>query len=381
MFRRWLLIPCFGPEDAGSGGGEATGTTDNVAASVTSGAAEPSTSGNITSGTASDAMIKAAMAASSAEDTTTTGVQAGIVVPQKPVSETTDPTKDAKGPQAPASQRGEAPQSRIEAAVKNARAAAVAETRKEYAWAEGVTAEGGKVAIDITRQLASDPKTFATELATELGFKLVPINDPAAGEPPKPVAGDPKRPFPKGKLRSEDGLEAYSADQMPEIVAIISDQLRAEMQGHIQPLMDDRKHAAEIRTQETIRQEARASVRSTMDYARKLPHFQIPDGKGGTTDHPQILKNLEAIPKAERVAMGPKAALLQAYNQYLNEVVFPHIDTEAEKRIRANWGKKAATSMGSGHPVTQGGDGKPTELRGVSDLARHMERLAAAQTG
>lgn len=362
MLKFWLA-PFSGPEDAGSGGG----TTDNAAASVTGGAPEPSTSGNVSSGTASDAMVKAAMAASSADgspagnEAETAAITAGIAgTVAKPV---VDPNQPAKGAQA--ATKGEAPESRIQAAVRNARA----EVETQYAWAKDLNPTHVSVAMDVATEISRDAKGFASRLAGELGMKLVPIKEQA--QPPQggQATGDGQAELPKPRLRAEDGTAAYAADQMPAIIDAITKRITAQFEGRIKPLVDDRERNQRTALATEQRESARQTVEGALAKARQLPHFT-------KENEPHILGLLKAIPQAERLQMGPIGAMYHAYNQFLAQKVFPSVDTAAEERVRASYAKKAATSVGSGHPVDQGGNGKSTEIKGVDGLARHMERLA-----
>jgi hypothetical protein len=353
MFK-WYLHPFYSPPETGAGG-----TTENIAGSST-------TEGSVTSGTASDAMIKAAMESESSSDTPTTGAEAGAVGPVKPAGTTEVPTTQAaKGPQATT---GQAPESRIEAAVKNAREATRAEVEKEYAWAKGVDPETVQTAFSIVSELMQDSTKFAHVLAGELGMKLVPKD--AATETKAPAK---KWEFPEGELRSEDGRRAYSQDQMREIVGEISNQLRAEFGTQLRPILDDRTNATRTAQIEAVKAQGRQVATEALAEARKLPHFT-------KENEPEILANLQAIPAQTRAKIGAVASLYQAYNKFLAEKVFPTIGITAEQQVRDANRKKAAASAGSVHPVTAGGDAKPVEIKSIAQLAKHMEQLEAAGT-
>lgn len=346
---------------------ELTGTTENVAASVTTGV-EPSVSGNVSSGTASDAMIKAAMAASSAETPPAgAAVSAEPTVPATPGTGGTPVAATGQqvptGQPAPTGDRGPIPLDRHETIVRNTRDKAVTETEAKYAWAKDVEPKSGALAMDITGQIASDPHKFANKLANTIGMKLVPIE--AAGTPEQPQG------LPKARLRAEDGTEAYAADQMPAIVAAIVAQVRAEYQ----PLLQDRRQAQEQAAEQQVREGARQTVASALVEARKQPHFT-------KENEPAILAILQSIPAEVKASIGPIAALYQAYTTFLGRDIFPTIQTTAEANVRAAWDKKAAASIGAGSPTASGGDAKAPVLKDgdVGGLARHMERLASLQT-
>lgn len=363
-----MLTPLFQVQTDNGGGG----TSENVAASVTGGAAEPTSSGNVTSGSASDAMIKAAMAASSTEEATA-GAEA-----DKPATPGTPEIAAKPGAIDPQGKPG-APESRITAATRNARTAAIAETEAKYAWAKGIEPAAAEIAFDVAVELAKDPTAFAEKLASRLGMRLVPLTQAAAARTTE--QGDPNEQMPTPSLRSEDGQMVYTAEQLHKALEINSRKLLAQMRGEIKPLMDG--HQATQRTQAEA--EAHQHATETKDFilsaARQQPHFQVDDGKGGKMDHPKILENLKAIAPAERRRLGPAGALYQAYTQYLREDVFPNIEQSVTKRVQDSWKKKAAGSGGA-HPNGSDASEKPTRLRDgdVTGLAAHMARLAEAST-
>lgn len=366
MFK--VMLPLLGPEDVPTGGG---GTSDNVAGSASGTSSGVATTGNVTSGTASDAMIKAAMAASSAE-TPVAGAQADTAAPitngivgdtKPPVAATGETNQPATG--APVA--GQAPEPRIVAAVKNARA----EVERQYAWAKGLNPEHVKVDIEVSGELRANPEAFAHQLAKELGYTLVKAG--AAAAPTAETPSDVK--LPQGRLQAEDGTRAYAADQMPDIIKAITAQVMSQLNPRLQPMEQDRQQAETRRQEETRFRNRSAQLNSALNEARKLPHFT-------KENEPAILAMMKAIPQQERIAMGPIAAIHVAYNKFMAETVLPSIDTAAEERVRANWTKKAATSTGSGHPTANGGAPKPKQIRDgdVQGLAARMAEMAASSS-
>lgn len=369
MFKRYLTMPFGYPPETGAGDG---GTTDNNVEISGAGA-----SGEVSSGTASDAMIKAFEASSASEESagpeaaaaavsagTETAVGTGITAPA------------AKGPQAPTGARGEAPQSRIEAAVKNAREAAVTETEAKFAWAKDLNPDSVTTAFNIARSLLNDTPGFAAKIAAELGMKLVPKEEAAK---PIPQVGSAEFSFPKGALTSEDGVEAYSGKQVQEILNSAVASLRAEFGGQLKPLTEMRQNLTESEHRAQIREEAREAVTEMMTSFRAKPHFLVDDGKGGKHEHPNILRNLLAIPVQTRARIGAEAAMSRAYTQYLQEDVFPTIGTSAAETVRAENARKAATSTGTSAPGGSAAGKKPVLRDGdVSGLAAHLANLASA---
>lgn len=382
--------PYYGPETGDVGGGSGGGSTENTAG--TSGAAEAAV--GVTSGSASDALIKAAMASESSteeistgseaeavaratgqvEDTTQTGTH-GPGATQKPAT-----TAQAATGQPPTGAKGPIPFDRHEAALKNARTEAAAEALKPLAWAKDLKQQDVAVAFDVASQIIAGPEAFVRKLAQELGFEVVkPGQQPtgtAATGASSLFAADGKLALPKGKLRSEDGLEAYSSDQLAGIIEGVISHVEQKMTGSLKPLLDERTTAQQTEARNRIVSEARQTASVTLTEARKLPHFQMKDHAGQMVDHPKILANLQAIPVETRKAIGPVAALYQAYNKFLSEDVFPTLGQRSEQQVRDDNRRKAAASQGA-HPAGQQVAGKKPELKGVSDLARRMEEMAA----
>jgi hypothetical protein len=351
---KWHVQLLYAPPDVA-----AAGTTENVAGS--------STEGNVTSGTASDAMIKAAMASESSSDTPPTGAEAvaggtGETV-VKPAGTPSATTPAAKGPQVPT---GEAPPNRIEAAVKNARETTRAEVEAEYAWAKGVDPKTVETAFGIVSEMLQDTPKFVQTLAEQLGMRVVPKDTPT--EAAKPVA--PYK-LPAPALRSEDGRGAYDAEQLTEILAHQRQEILAELGGQMKPLLSDREAAAKEKAAEAVRAEGRQTATDVLTEMRKQPYFT-------KENEPEILKNLQAIPAATRAKIGAVASLYQAYNQFLAEKVFPTIGTTAEQQVRDANRKKAAASAAAIHPVSPGGDTTKPQIQTVSQLSKYMESLEAA---
>lgn len=336
------------------------GTTENVAVSTPSSSGG---SGNVTSGTATDAMIKAATAASSAEESATTpDASAGAIPPGA--------TSDARGqPKVTGATvtSGEAPVSRIEAAVKNARAEARAAVEAQYAWAKDVDPQDVQVGGALLYDLRTNAKQFLQELAQELGATL------SFGTPTAETVETVDEAFPAPDLVSPDGrLKTYSDATLQKMLHIHGRKVAKELRGEMAPMLEFVNGERETRAEQGRQQQVVEATKSALAEARKLPHFT-------KENEPLIAEKLKAIDPSIRRQVGSVAALYIAYNQMLSEKVFPTIETAAEVRVQNNNSKKAAASVGA-HPVDQGGEAKKPVLRGVDDLAKHMERLAQAAT-
>lgn len=369
MFKRYLLNPLSIPPDTG---GESGGTSENNA-----GASE---SGSVTSGTASDAMIAAFEASSALEesegsDGNPSAIPTGVGDTTRPDGSAAVAKSPATGVSVPTGARGEAPVSRIEAAVKNARETAIRETEERFAWAKDTSEDDAKIAFGVAGALLKDTPGFAAKLAEELGMKLVPKDAPATAAVVPATPTEFK--FPKATLRSEDGQGAFNEEQVVQILTDFRASILAEMGGTLKPLQDARAAGEKAELTARIEREAGESVRTMMADFRSRAHFQIDDGKGGKIDHPSINKYLQEIPHRIRVAIGPEAAVGRAYQKYLEKEVFPNIGTTAAARVRTENARKAAGASGV---VSPGGADGTSEVKRVRDgdisgLAARMREM------
>lgn len=326
----------------------------------------------VTSGTASEALIAAATAASSAEESAAPGaggapagesrVVAGVVVPPDTAAATTaQPT----GTEKPAVGT-EAPQSRIEAAVRNARA----EVEKQYEWAKGFTPNDVndiKSAVNLVQSIKQDSVGFGLQLLRESG---VPIDELIEAAKATKAKASERKPFalPKADLRSEDGKGAYSDEAMAGIVKGLMDEFDFKMSQTTAPLL---KRNQSIEQQEKAQEREQSILKLTKQTAekmRKLPHVTPETEK-------VIIAKVQAMDPRYIMEIGPIAAMHEAYAAMLQESVFPTIDASAEQRVRAENDKKAATSRGSAHPVSSGSERGSADIKGVTGLAKHMEEL------
>lgn len=334
------------------------GTTDNSAGS--------GSTGNVTSGTASEAMIKAAEAASSPAGPDASGGSGAGAQPPKAGEGTPGATTGATGqPTGTGSSgatgdRGPIPFERHEAALKNA--------REEFKWAQELTASGlkpdeVKAGVALLIKLRTDPAAFWKQLGEEGKF----------GQPAGETEKEPTFEYPSPDLASADGkVKAFSGDAVLKALEVQEKKLIHQFQKEMRPLIEF--HSSEMTRQQQT--EFTAQVKRTSDAALKraeaLPHFK--DHKAAIAD------KLAAVAPEVLAEIGPIGALFEAYHAVLAEKVYPTIESDAEKRVRENYGKKAAGGGGI-PPNGGGGDAKPVVLDGPDALAKHMERLAAQGVG
>lgn len=356
-------ITCYPPEVG-------AGTTENSAGSVTEGQAAPTSTGNVTSGTASDAMIKAAMAASSAEgapapkaavagDTPVAGGPGKVVAKPEAIAQ---PKPDGQADTTV--KDGAVPLPRHEAAVKNARDAGRAEVEKHYEGFKGLNVEDARVGSELLTEMRRDPEAFARQLLSE-------VEQSNGGKKTETV--DLNEKFPPASLVSADGAKAYSDTDVQKILDIRDRQVEARVMARMKPAMDFYGTEKSEREKAQIRADVAETVTLAMTEARKLPQFK--------ENEPLVEEKLAAMDPALKKRVGPIAAMHMAFQQVLAEKILPGYDTAAAERVRAENAKKAATSAGQVHPTEQGGEGKKPELKNQTDLARHMEKMAEAAAG
>lgn len=368
MRKMWLGYFSYPPE---IGAGSGSGSSENVAAS--------GNDASVTSGTASEALIAAAMASESSSGGTGTESEAEKVAKATGLNvETGDTTGTGAKPAGATGQQstvetGQAPQNRIEAAVKNARVAATAEVEAKYAWAKNLDQGTVQTAFDLTRALLSDTPKFLRTLAAQEGFQIVPIGtkESAVEAAPKEFA------LPKAELRSEDGKGAYSEEQMAGILKDFAASLEAKFGNQLKPFVSDREAAQQARAREAVVNEARATVTETMTELRAKPFFQVTNAAGEKVDSPKIMEYLMAIPEKARLA-NPVAAIHRAYAVYMEKDILPNYGKISEQRVREENAKKAAASGARPGAGVGQGDSAAKPLRGVNDLAKKMEEMYAA---
>lgn len=371
MLKNWHPYFYETPKDGG-----ATGTADNGAASV-SGAS--SSGGYVPSESAMDAMIKAASSLSS-EETPATGGDAGTVT--KPAGAAGDTADAGAKPQTGATGqpqtgdgvvRGEAPQSRIEAAVKNART----EVEKQYEWTKGIP-ESRRAEIttgfSLIDDIRRDPVEFTLGLIHDLKVRGVDLvaqlmgnGRREAGATGEPAAENFK--LPQGRLVGEDGTRAYSTDQMGEIVEGLTKHILSQVDTRMKPTTQYVAQSQEEREQASLHQQARDNRDAIMTEMRQLTHFT-------KENEPAILAIAKSFTKEQRVLLGPAGTIQRAYALFVERDVIPKQQLSSEETVRKENAKKVATSIGQQSTTGATSGAKAADIKGPSGLAAHMERLS-----
>lgn len=329
-------------------GAAAAASSASGAPAAPAAAASSGTSGNVSSGTASEAMIKAAMASEGATEKTPPVVDAAsAAAPGAKVQIGTDgkPLTDANEP----------PKERWNDILNNQRKLAAEEALKPYAWARDMKAEDVSAAISLVSALRKDKVAFWRELGAM-------IEPEGAGETKDEA-------FPDADLEGPNGVKAYSDVTLKKTLDIFEKRLMRKFQGELRPLVEFRDGELSTRERNELTNNAKSLAGRALTQARALPHFK--------ENEAHVVAKLQAMDPALRKEVGPIAAMYMAFEAVKAEKVYPTMDVEAEKRVRADFDKKAAA--GGIHPV--GGDGKVKEtpvIKGQSGLAAHMERLAAS---
>lgn len=339
---------------------------DNAAVSSAVAPSTPPPSAGITSqssGTASEALIKAATAVSSPANPAEGATPAST--PAAAVANPDGTTKPAIVAQ-PAGQPpvGEAPEPRIVAATRNARE----KTIQEFGGYQPAQVREG---MAIITAIHNDPIGFITQIIKDVqskGHTIPGFGTPAA----QPAAPQSVEGFPEADIETTDGkIKGWSRDSVIKALAFQKQELIGELTPDLQYVRNERERAAQESVKAQTRQEAgeiKAQIEALPYYKENEP--AIADKlRQMWADNPQLVKKF-----------GVPAALYHCYNQVLTESVYPKMQQTAEEKVRADFGRKAATSLGSAHPVSSGGDAKAPQLNNSRDLAAHMERLAAQFT-
>lgn len=317
-------------------------------------------SGTVERLSASDSLMKATESASSADNVGETVTETTV----KPGADTTVQPENLTETQPPAGQPGkpgEAPENRIQAAVRNARA----EVEKQYEAFKGLDPQQVRTGMALLAEIQADPRAFAEQLMQRLGMTL------PQGEPePAPVPAEFK--MPEADLVSADGkLRTFSEKAVAALVQNLTQHLTGQFTSQLKPIQEF------VSSEQTSRQVAEEKaqmlerVNSAVESIKGMPHY----------DEQGVLSALRGMDKGLRAQLGPVGALHHAYSLYLRDSVFPTIDSQAEQRVRDGFKRKAAASEGTVQPNGTAGQAKKPSLQTADDLAAHMARMADAIDG
>lgn len=348
---------------------------DKAGASPASSTVTPPAGLNITSGTASEALIKAASSAEAATQSAPVAKPAGDTPPAggdktTPVT-TTAATELPKveGQPDESAGKGEAPEARIQTAVKNARTNLLT----QFGQAIGLTDANGRaravstsdvedirIGMNLLRDLRTDARGFGTRLFQELGIEL-----------PQPKTEDYT--FPKASLKSDDGQEAYSAGDIGKIAEILERKITAKLLGEVEPLRNAELSRAEQIQETQRRTESREMAGTVLTQMRNRPHFK----ENEPAVKARVAELLEADPQLH-LRIGAVAVMQQAFQDVLETKVYPTLGQEAERKVREDNQRQAAGST-LVHPAVGAGDGKKVEITNVTQLAKRMEDMASGK--
>jgi hypothetical protein len=260
----------------------------------------------------------------------------------------------------PSGAGGEAPEHRIQAAVRNARA----DVERQYAWVQQVVPQGFQpadvqAAVTLLQRLRADPRAFNTDLGRELGGGGAPDADP---EP---------------DLVSEDGrYKTYSDKTLQQLWQRREAKLRAALHEELAPVFGFVQTEQQARQQAQLRHEASGQATTILTAARDLPHFA--EHEDAIRD--RMLALLEADPSiVERD--GAKAVLYEAYNHVLRDAVFPTLGRRSESKVLTDLQRKATAAAGSVHPTQHAGQPRPPDIKqgDVKGLAQRMRQMAESR--
>lgn len=306
----------------------------------------------VESGTAEDSLVRAVEAASSAAPEPTGDVGDTSEVSGESDSGTT-PAATAQTAQKPADSQSATdgiPESRIQAAVRNAREKTRREIESQYASFRGLDPQKAQLGQQLLEELQSNPEQFLANLQ-----KYV-----------QPTAAQPE--YPEGDLVSKDGqLRTYRAETIQKVLDTHGERVQQRLLKQLEPVLSYVTQAQQRETEYGAMRQREQEVSSALEAARQLPHFT-------KENEPKILEKMMGIPDEDRAKMGPIATLHLAYSLFLKDEVFPTLQSNSEQAVRKAYTKKAAASAGV-HPASQAGDAAPKKPRTEEELAAHMEAL------
>lgn len=322
-------------------------SVDNGAGASSGSESTPSSSGPTTALSALNSAASSAAAAEQSPASGTAGNGSGHGTP----SSATAPTQQQPAPvnADPQSARGAIPYDRHEQALKNARDKATAEVMQRFAWANNLDPKAVQRAIGLVQRLDGDARSFHKQLAEELEAQ----NE----DDPQP------------DYQTPDGKKVYSAEAMGKAMKALENRLRREIMGTVQPLLSEREKAEEAKKTEAAQTEQRQNIAGALAHARTLPLFT-------KENEPAISKEMEALPKATVDRIGVISAMYLAYANFVAKNQH-RLTTEAQGQVHEDLRRKAAAASGQ---VTPGGNQPnvaPKTPTNRSELAKHMEQLAA----
>lgn len=245
----------------------------------------------------------------------------------------------------------DAPDSRIEVAVRNARA----EVEGRLGWAKDLTKEEALHAVQVYRRMAADPHAFVKALLAEAGAGQAEEEEEELVDP-------------DGDLISEDGkTKAYSEGAVKKLMQNLTSRLRAEMKP---ALTFAQKAEQEAQTRETVRgivQESRQVASQAWETISKAPHFE--------ENRAAISEAFAAIDPAFRRQVGSVAALYMAYNKVLAEQVLPNNEKKVGDKNLKDLQRSAVASAGNVRPGSKQAPKAKIKDGDVDALAAHMERM------
>lgn len=281
--------------------------------------------------------------------------------PASPEVSSAAPTPAATSPVAGGSPTTDAPEHRIEAAVRNAREKANQEWKEKVGWADGLEQAKVKRALDILSRLDADPKAFVSQVNQELGV----LN---------PTDPDPDLVSADGKLR------AYSADAMRQIVANVEARMTRALEGKIRPALDFTKQQQDELARNRIISDAHKTINTVLEDARKtMPWLAGKDNDERQKIEGALAEKINGYPAELKAQLGPIGTFYRAASEYYYTVIQPAQRAQAEATVDANNKRKAAASLGTVGPAGSAASRvkRPTT---VDELAAHLASMPGADS-
>ena len=283
---------------------------DGVIGAAVDKAASSSSAPESPSGGAADASPTTPSAPSSAPTPAAdTAAPSGLEGQASPASSTDAPTTRAgAATTTPESPTSEPPPQKWPQVLENARAKATTATRQqvftEYGLADDLDPVEVRAHLDLLRR---DPQLHAelTIAAMKRDGTYRPRGHETVDERMPPERPRELR-LPQPALTSVDGQQAYTAEQVQQVVQFALGNFRRELSGELQPLQAMHQQAQVA----AVRADARAYAGEAVAEARNWAHFT------------------ELTPRIREIMVGDgRSTLLSAYNRALQE----HLKTSTQQ--------------------------------------------------
>jgi hypothetical protein len=262
------------------------------------------------------------------------------------------------------------PLDRHQAALKNARAEAAAEAIKQYAWTQGYNQDDINQALSLVTRLKGDSRGFYQQLGRELG-------EPQPQQQPPPPPRTIQSIFPAADLVSEDGKKAFSEGAVVQAFQNFAEYFTEQMDSRYAPVLQTVGEVASERHQAQVNAHYGGIAGDALAQARTLPSWN--------ELQPEIAAELRRVGETNQdllARQGAVGTMMLIYNRLYAEKVLPRLQAPQPGMVNlADLQRKANAERGSASASAPGSAAVRQGPKNVSELAQHMERIAASLGG